>query len=77
MRNPKGKLTNVIHGWKMRLSPLATTWTPGVQQLSAPSPYSRSAALIADAVSGKISVRRAEHPRDVVADNGNRVYLLQ
>jgi hypothetical protein len=37
----------------------------------------RRMALIADAVSAKIYVRRAGHTSDVLADNGNRAKLLQ
>lgn len=37
----------------------------------------RRSALIADAVSGKINVRGAGHPSDVLADNGNKAKLLQ
>jgi hypothetical protein len=37
----------------------------------------RRAALIADAVSGKINARGAGHPSDVVADNGNKAKLPQ
>jgi hypothetical protein len=37
----------------------------------------RRAALIADAVNGKINVRGPGHPSDVVADNGIKVKLPQ
>lgn len=37
----------------------------------------RRMALIADAVSANIYVRRAGHPSDGIADNGNKAKLLQ
>lgn len=37
----------------------------------------RLAALIANALSGRINVRGAGHPCDVVADNGNEAKLPQ